>query len=164
MRPRDRAAREPERRGDLVVAAPVEGRAHHHLALEVGERGEARQRIAGGHSLLDELLHARRSGDGHQALGQLAARAQRGDRDVVDDPVQPGASVPYLSAAAEGTPGLEESLLEDVLGRRATRRHAPAVGKQLAAVPANERFEGALVPVAGERHQPLVGLRLEKTE
>src|SRR5262249_44882280 len=63
-----------------------------------------------------------------------------------------------IVAALQRAPGLQQALLERVLGLRLTGRQSPAVGEQRAAVAPHERFEGERLAVLGELRQPGVGL------
>ena len=133
-----RAVRQPERAGDLLLRAPLHGDAQDRLALPLGQRRDAGQRAPHRHAALDLVLG--RDACGHRVgqLGVLAPprSAQRVERDVVHDPVQPGAQLADVVAAPQrpttptGTPAA---------GRPRRRRRAAAAARGAAAAAGSAR-------------------------
>ena len=74
-----------------------------------------------------------------------------------------GAQLAHLVTALEPAPGRHQGLLERVLGA-ALGQHAPAGAQELAPVALDDRLERPLVPVAGQRDEPGVGLRAQEDE
>src|SRR3712207_1661855 len=102
-----------------------------------------------------------------QRLAQLvvvvAVDAQRVQRGVVDDPVEPGPQLADLVAAEQRRPRRHEGLLEGVLRTRLGQQPA-AVAQQLAPVALDDGLEGALVTLAGERDEAVVALRAQQRD
>jgi hypothetical protein len=87
-------------------------------------------------------------------------RAQRVDRLVVRDPIQPGPQIPHARALPQRLPGADERRLQDVL-RQLLGEQAPQVALQRTAVSLDDRLKGAIVAVAGQADQTAVGLRTQ---
>ena len=152
----------PDLIGDLRVAAALELAEDHRVALALGQRLDGLEHRPEAVSALGHLVRA--VGGGRQRLDVLVrppVLPQRVQRRVVDDPVQPRPQVDAGVVAAQRGEGVEEGLLEDVLGPR--RRQQPrAVAQERAVVAVDDRLERAVVPGAGEVDQPLVGLHAQQ--
>jgi hypothetical protein len=112
-----RALREPEPAAHVLRRVAVHGDAQERLALALWERREVGQRVTKELAALELVL----GGAGAlQPLAQLGVvvvlAAQRVERGVLDDPVQPCADAPHLVTALQGRPGRRERLLDGLLG------------------------------------------------
>jgi hypothetical protein len=79
----------------------------------------------------------------------------------VRDPVQPRPQVQLALAGADRAVGVEERLLDRVLGALG-RQQPPAEAQQRAPVARDDRLERPVVTGAREVHQPIVALRVEQ--
>ena len=126
------------------------------LALAHRQRGQPGQRVP-------RVLAPLHLVDRHrQPIGELrvvvARRAQRVQRRVVDDPVQPRPQIADLVTALQRTPRRQERLLDGVLGP-GVAQIAPRRPQQQPAVALHDDLERPLVPGARQRDQPLIRLR-----
>ncbi len=81
---------------------------------------------------------------------------------VAGDPVKPGAEVDLALVGEHRSVGVDEDLLEDVLGVLGGAQHLPAEAEQAALVAVDERLEGAGVATPRHRDQAVVALELEQ--
>jgi hypothetical protein len=105
----------------------LERRAEHHLPLQLGQRREGGQGLAGGEPLLGLALGAVSANRQSQLNRVSRGPAEVADGDVVDDLIQPCAWVVDLAVAADRHPCLQQRLLKDVLGTGLGCREPPAV-------------------------------------
>jgi hypothetical protein len=98
----------------------------------------------------------------HRVLARGLRPAQMVQGAIARDPVQPGTRVDRPLVRADRVEGGREDLLEHVLGVLLRAEHVPAECEQPRLVALHQRLEGAVVPAAGERDQPLVGLQPEE--
>ncbi len=128
--PAHRPVAETEVAGDLLVAVAADGGAHDHLALQRRQRGDLGERFAYDEPALDvplTTLDAQRGiGDPLAVVGGIADGV---DRSVVHDAVQPRFDVAHLGPVAQGDPGLQQRLLEYVLGAGLRQRQPAAVAR-----------------------------------
>ena len=148
------------------MAAAVDRGAHDHLALQSGQCRESGERFAYGEPALDLVVHASSTRRPYLIIhGDRPRPAKVADGDVVDDAVQPRASIAHLGLqGAESDPGLQQGLLKHVLGRGLGTDQPTRVAQELAPVALHERLEGPLVSRACELQQPAVRLGLEKAK
>jgi hypothetical protein len=152
--------------GDLLVAVSGEGGAEDDLALHVGEGGHVGEGVAqvqaAGEIGLDDD-GGLGAGDAVEVQREAAAGAGgvtgEVDGGVVGDAVEPGTELAHGGAAAQGGPGLQEGLLDDVFGAAVGDGDAPAVAQKGPAIAVDEGLEGAVVPSASHGEESLVGLR-----
>jgi hypothetical protein len=151
--------------GNLLVAVAGEGGAEYDLALQVGEGGHVGEGVAQVQATGEvRLEHDGRVGAGDTVKVERETAAIAGgvagevDGGVVGDAVEPGAKLAYRGAAAQGGPGLQEGLLDDVFGAAVRDGEAPAVAQKRRAVAVDESLEGAVVSGAGHCGESLVGL------
>ena len=133
-------------------AAVARRRAKQRVALAVGQRRDAGQRLA---------HHPRRSsassgaGPTAERLGQLrgvvARLAQRVERRVVGDAVQPRPQVAHLGARAQRRPRRRNAAAGRP--RRAPRAGPAQVALQRPAVALDDRLERPIVAVGGQREE-----------
>jgi hypothetical protein len=152
------AGRHPELLRNLLLAAALDGDGQQRLALALRQGGEPGERVPHERAALGELG---RPADAFERLPQLVVvvpvHAQRVQRGVVDDPVEPGAQVVHVVAAAEARPRRHEPLLQGVL--RPRLRQDPAdVAQERPAVALHDGLEGPLVARGGEGDEALVAL------
>ena len=153
-----RALAHAELARDLLLRAPLHGDPQQRLALALGQRGEAGERLAHDRAPLHLLL--RRVGAAQRVVELrvvVAGDAELVERDVVDDPVQPRPQVAHVVAALQRAPRRDVRLLERVLGPR-LGQIAPRRPQQRPAIALDDRLERPLMPVPRESDQPLVGL------
>ena len=131
---------------DLLLRAPLDRDPQQRLALALGQRGQAGERLAHDRAPLHLLLRRLGAAQRVLELGVVVARdPQLVERGVVDDPVQPRAQVAHLVAALQRAPRRDVRLLERVLGPR-LGQIAPRGAQQRAAVALDDRLERPLVP------------------
>jgi hypothetical protein len=148
--------------GHLLLAVAADRGAQQRLALALGERCEARERLAHEGAAF-ELLGARVHDLQHlvQLVVVVPAHPQRVERGVVDDPVEPWPQLAHLVAATQRRPRAQQRLLQGVLGPP-LRQHTARGAQQRPPVALDDRLERALVPRAGQLGQSRVGLRAQK--
>ena len=157
-----RVVRQPEVARDLLLRVAADRRPDQRLALAVRQRGQRRQRLAHDRAALELVLAGVRDPRRLVQLGVVvAAHPQRVERRVVDDPVQPRPQLAHLVAALQRRPGCQQRLLQRIL-RAPLRQHAARRPQQRLAVALDDRLEGALVAVARQGGQALVGLGAEQ--
>ncbi len=153
-----RAVGETQLGRDLGVRAALDGDRQQRFALALGQPCDAGQGLTDHVAALGVLSHRARALKRLVQLVVVIARAlQPGGRRVVGDAVQPPPQLPHLGARAQRGPGVDERLLEGVLGAR-RGQHPAQVAGQRAAVALDDRLECAVVPVAGQPDEALVGL------
>ena len=81
---------------------------------------------------------------------------------VAGDPVEPGPQVDLALVGEHRPVGVDEDLLQDVLGVLGGAEHLAAEAEQAALVAVDDRLEGAGVAAARHRDQLLVALQLEQ--
>ena len=81
---------------------------------------------------------------------------------VAGDPVKPGAQVDLALVGEHRPVGVDEDLLQHVLGVLGGAEHLPAEAEQATLVAVDDRLEGAGVAVARHRDQAFVALQLEQ--
>ncbi len=81
---------------------------------------------------------------------------------VAGDPVEPRPQVDLALVGEHRPVGVDEDLLQDVLGVLGGAEHLAAEAEQPALVAVDDRLEGAGVAAAGHRDQPFVALQLEQ--
>jgi hypothetical protein len=156
-----RAAAEPELAGDLLVAAALELAQDERPALPAWQRADrghdAAQALAPLMRLLGALLTVQLFGERH-GVAVVAQLPQRGvDRDAMD----PGAEAARGAVPDERLVGVEQRLLDGVLGP-VLGQDAAARAKQRAAVAADQRLERLVATRGGELDQPLVALQTKQ--
>ena len=144
------------------MGAATERRQHDRAPLGLGQRSQASDRLAEREPRVDRV----------GALGRLprfveyddrVGRAPRpADGDVVDDPEQPWPDLLRLSTSAQAHPRLEQCLLQNVLSACVGSRQAAGVREQLLVVAPDQGFKRVIIPRAGERDEPVVGLPLQE--
>jgi hypothetical protein len=95
-----------------------------------------------------------------ERLLRQRAVTQPVQRRVVGDPVEPGAQLELGVVAADRLVGVDEGLLDGVLGALA-RQYPPDVAGERAPVTLDDRLERRLVARADQVHEALVGLARE---
>jgi hypothetical protein len=98
----------------------------------------------------------------HRFLRVGGRFAQVVERAVAGDPVEPGAQVDLALVAQHRFVGVDEDLLQHVLGVLGRAEHLPAEAEQAALVAVDDRLEGARVAAAHHRDQLGVALELEQ--
>ena len=153
------AGRRAERRRDLHVRLALQRGAHERLPLGVGELADRVDRppelVVGEHDV-------RGLRDALEVVGELAVRAVvpfRVQRPVADDRVEPGFQVHLSGRFAQRVPRAHEALLDDVLGVRGPV--GGSEGDEAGPVTAHDFLERGLAALASERHQAVIGLRME---
>ena len=147
----------PSSRRDVGVRAIGHRDRDERGALAIGQGLDAVQRRAQLLAPLDLGLEAgRRQLRGHRRQGR-AGRAQRVERLVVGDAVQPRAQLAHLGAGAQRLPCAHEARLQDVLGQRLAQQPAQ-IALQRAAVALDDRLEGPIVAIGRERDETAVAL------
>ncbi len=155
---------QPERDGDLVVAAALERRAQHHPALEFRKRCQTGERGTDLEPPLDFVLRVAGLAAVLDVKRVVYRTAELADRDVVNDPVQPRAGVTDLDLRVpKRHPGLHQSLLQDVLGTRLRWAQPAAIGEQCPPVALDQRLERSLMAGTRQLHETAVRLGLKKT-
>ena len=145
----DGAMGEAERAGDLVLRPALDGDAQQRFALTLGQRSDVGQRTAQRHPALELVLRVNRPRRRVRAARVVHPRgvAQRVERDVVQDPVQPRVQVAHVVAALERRPRGQETPAAP-RPRRQRREQSAPVAEQRAAVALHDRLERMLVPCA----------------
>lgn len=130
--------------GDLGVGDRAQLREQQGLALLDGQPrqvGEHRPQVLAPLDLDGEAGGR----DLDRVAGLLAAAAEHRDAVVAGDPVEPGAQVDLPLAGEHRLVGVEEGLLDGVLGLLRGDQHVAAEGEQAAVVAVVDELEGALV-------------------
>ena len=138
----DRAAAEPQRGRDLLVAQALQLPHHDRRPLRLGKLAQTGHQPADLLSLLRQLLgrHAGRSSLVELERG-LRLVPDVGQRRVADDSVEPGTKLDLLVAAAQREVRLRERLLGDVI-RPLSGDDRGGVAAQGRAVAAEDLLEG----------------------
>jgi hypothetical protein len=98
----------------------------------------------------------------HRVLALGDGLAKVVEATVAGDPVQPRPQVDLAVIGEDRAVGVDEDLLEDVLGVLGRAQHLPAEAEQAALVAVDDRLEGAVVATPQQRHQPLVALQAKQ--
>jgi hypothetical protein len=143
--------------GDVGVRAIGHGDRDERGTLAIRQGLDAVQRLAQLLAPLDLGLEA----DGRQVRGhgrqRRAGRAQRVERLVVRDPVQPRAQLAHVGTGAQCLPRAHEGRLQHILRERLAQQPAQIALKG-AAVALDDRLERPIVAVGRERREPTVAL------
>src|SRR5947209_1159234 len=91
-------------------------------------------------------------------------RSEIADDYVVGNAVEPRPDLPDLGPARQCPPGLQQSLLECILGISPARLQTPAVSQQLLAIPPDDHFKCRRVTITGQSNQPAVRLGLKEPQ
>ena len=153
------------RRGDLLVGEGVHLAQQQGRALGLGKFLDVDEELAELLAVVD-LLGGRGGLDGghhvHRFLRVGGRFAQVVEAAVAGDPVEPGAQVDLALVAQHRFVGVDEDLLQHVLGVLGGAEHLPAEAEQATLVAVDDRLEGAGVAAARHRDQLRVALQLEQ--
>ena len=161
----DRRHRGLHRGGDLLVGEGVHLAQQQGRALGLGKFVDVAEDLAELLAVVD-LLGGRGGLDGrhhvHRFLRVGGRFAQVVEAAVAGDPVEPGAQVDLALVGEHRPVGVDEDLLQHVLGVLGGAQHLAAEAEQAALVAVDDRLEGAGVAAARHRDQLLVALQLEQ--
>ena len=151
--------------GDLLVGHRVHLAQQQRRALGLGQLADIGEELAELLAVVD-LLRGRgrldRRHHVHRFLGVGGRFAQVVEAAVAGDPVEPRAQVDLALVGEHRPVGVDEDLLQDVLGVLGGAEHLAAEAEQAALVAVDDRLEGAGVAGAGHRDQMFIALKLEQ--
>jgi hypothetical protein len=75
------------------------------------------------------------------------------------DAIEPWLQVAHRDSPSECQPGLQQRVLQDILGPRIGEAYGvPAIDEQRPAIALDQGLEGSLVSLMDQREEPLIGL------
>jgi hypothetical protein len=148
---------EPQRRGHLLVAVARDRSPQEGVALHLRQRGEAGESLTHRDPPLEVPV---RGGCALERLAELlvvvTGGTERVDGGVVNDAEQPRPCVSHFGAALECQPGLQQTLLDRVVGRALGQEQTSAVAQQPPAVALNQRLESPFVTLTRGGEEALI--------
>jgi hypothetical protein len=151
------ALRHTHCRRHLGPAPPVDGGLDECVVLARGQLGHGREDIERQHPLLGHLVRGLGDQIGFAESGHRRRASRLAPGQIPEDPVQPPAEMAHLRPGLKRRQGRQEGLLDEVVGP--ARVQAPGLRQEGPAIAVRDRLRGARIPLPGQRHQSVVGLR-----